>query len=191
MAFLLVFMLGMIAFAVDIGYIVLVHQEVQNAADSAALAGASKLADLEFKTYFASLNSINSIVQTATNNAKAEAQTFAALNQGGSKFLTLLDADITVGYLGTPTSTSTIQASNLPSVLPNTVQVIIRRDSSVTTGRLPLFFAPVLGISSTDVKASAAATIQRGTITGFSVPKSSPRNLLLPIALDIQAWNAL
>jgi Flp pilus assembly protein TadG len=191
LAFLLVFMLGVIAFAVDIGYIVLVHQEVQNAADSAALAGASKLADLEFKLFFATPGSATSIVQTATTNANAEAKSFAALNQGGSKFLTLSDADITVGYLGTPTGTSTIQAPNPPSVIPNTVQVIIRRDSSVTTGKLALFFAPVLGISSTDVQASAAATIQRGRITGFSVPNSSKRNLLLPIALDVNAWTAL
>ena len=41
--FLLVFIVGMVAFAVDISWTVLAQSELQNAADSAALAGANKL----------------------------------------------------------------------------------------------------------------------------------------------------
>src|SRR5207247_910637 len=117
--------------AVDIGYIVLVHQQVQNAADSAALAGAAELADLELQVFFADPTAVTTLAQTATTKAQAGAKKFTGLNTGGTKLLTLLDSDITVGYLGTPTSSSTIQLSNPPAVLPNTVQVIIRRDSTV------------------------------------------------------------
>src|SRR5207248_5530722 len=42
-AVLIVLILAMVAFAVDIGYICVVQKEMQNAADSAALAGASQL----------------------------------------------------------------------------------------------------------------------------------------------------
>ena len=49
MALMLVFILGVVAFAVDIGYMVVVRQELQNAADSSALAGASQLADLGYQ----------------------------------------------------------------------------------------------------------------------------------------------
>jgi len=44
-AILMVVMLGMIAFAVDIGYITLSRNQAQDSADSAALAAVNKLAD--------------------------------------------------------------------------------------------------------------------------------------------------
>ena len=45
MALLVVFLLGMVAFSVDIGWIVLTQSELRNAADSAALAGVKSLMD--------------------------------------------------------------------------------------------------------------------------------------------------
>ena len=44
-AVLLIPILGMLAFAIDIGYITETNLELQNAADAAALAGAAKLLD--------------------------------------------------------------------------------------------------------------------------------------------------
>jgi len=42
-ALLLIFMIGLIAFAVDLGFIVLVRTELQSAADSAALAAGASM----------------------------------------------------------------------------------------------------------------------------------------------------
>ena len=42
-AVLMAVLLGMVAFAVDIGYIAVARAELQNGADAAALAGASRL----------------------------------------------------------------------------------------------------------------------------------------------------
>jgi hypothetical protein len=42
-ALLIVFLLGMVAFAVDVGWMALSQSELQHAADSAALAGANQL----------------------------------------------------------------------------------------------------------------------------------------------------
>jgi len=44
-ALLMVFLLIMVAFAVDLGWIIVVRMQLQNAADAAALAGTSKVLD--------------------------------------------------------------------------------------------------------------------------------------------------
>ncbi len=54
-----------------------------------------------------------------------------------------------------------------------------------------MFFAPVLGISTTDLQTTATACYQGRNIVGFSVPKADQRSLLLPVALDVVAWTAL
>ena len=80
-AILMVVILGMVAFAVDIGYLSVVQKEMQNAADAAAMAGASQLLDRG-----ALRGSPN---QAATNSAvRTEAQKFSALNKGGGVSLT-------------------------------------------------------------------------------------------------------
>jgi hypothetical protein len=63
----------------------------------------------------------------------------------------------------------------------------MRLDSSAN-GALKLFFSPVFGMSSTNVKAVAAGTLYTGNLTNFS--SSSPTNpRVLPMTLDINAWN--
>ena len=73
-AIMLVFFMFLVAVAVDLGYVANVRAELQNAADSAALAGASQLLD-------------NNILKgtpdqdNAMANARAQAQPFAGLPQ--------------------------------------------------------------------------------------------------------------
>jgi Flp pilus assembly protein TadG len=184
---LLVFLLGMVAFAVDLSWKALSESELQNAADSAALAGAGKLGD-NFVLYSLPNQSSSTkatLISGAVSTAKTTAKTFAALNSaGGVSNLALLDSDIDVGYTDS-TGTYTSNATNANNY-PNTVKVTMRRDSSANTP-LGLFFAPALGISSANLIAPATATLYGGSID--SLKPGTTNTGMMPITFDVNAWN--
>ncbi len=186
---LLIFLFGMVAFAVDTGYIVQTRLELQNAADSAALAGAARLLDLQLEATFTPVLDQDALRAAFIKKARDEAKKFGELNKGGGVSLALNEADITVGYLDSPAWQSTFQLTPLDTQPLNSVQVAVRRDQTVKTGALALFFAPLIGTKTADVRADATATYQGGnTITGFNSPSNGPNNLLLPIAVDYTLW---
>lgn len=193
---LIVVMLAFIALAVDLGYVMMVRSEMQNAADSAALAGASQLLDKRLLEGPARRAAAIAAVQQA---ARTEAQAFAQKNTGGGLALSL-DAnssndeggDIVVGYLAQPSNLSqklerTTMTSTQP---PNSVQVIVHRDQT-RNGSLGLFFARFFGRDSFDLRGEATATYEGG-IRGFRIPpESTATTKLLPFALDVNIWNTL
>jgi Flp pilus assembly protein TadG len=184
-ALMMVFLLGMVAFAVDLGYIAVVQKEMQNAADAAAMAGTSQLLDRnELK------GSPNH--SAAVSNARATAEAFSSKNFGGGVSLALdgntnndLSGDIVCGRIANPrdlTSTLDTTASKY-----NSVQARVRRNAA-QNGSLRLFFGPVLGKSTQDLKAKATATYEDG-IRGFQIPGNSlGTSLLLPFTLDVHLW---
>ncbi len=184
---MLVFLLGMVAFAVDLSWIVLTKSELQNAADSAALAGAGRLGE-NFVLY----NLPNQTATTKTNlmsaavaEAKTYATTFASLNSAGAvNNLTLLAADIDVGFTSSSGVFTSYTSDN--TKYPNTVNVTMRRDASANTS-LGLFFAPVFGISKTDVTATASSTLYTSVIDSYKV--GSVNSGMLPVTFDVNDWN--
>jgi Flp pilus assembly protein TadG len=183
-AILLVFLLGMIAFSVDVGYMTLAQSELQSAADAAALAGAGQLMQGFVQYNLPNQTGTNkaSIQSTAQASARTGARTYAGYNACGDvKSLTLNDSDIEFGFTDannnyTPQPTYT--------GYPNTVKVTLRRDSSAN-GALGLFFAPVLGAKSQNLQATASATIFAGTINSFTAP---PTTRVLPVTYDVNDW---
>ncbi len=183
---LLVAILGMVAFAVDISWMVMTQSELQNAADAASHAGASKLAD-NFVLYSLPTQSATnkaSLRAAAVTAAKSAAQTYAAYHSAGGVNLTLLASDIDVGFTN-GSGTFTSYATN-SSNYPNTVKATMRRDSSANTP-LGLFFAPVLGISDANLVAPATAMLYTGTINSFKV--GTANSGMMPLTYDINDWN--
>jgi len=129
---LITFLLGMVAFAVDIGYIVLVRTQLQVAADSAAMSAAASMGR-PFGDVF------------------AIADQYAGYHAAGSKPVELDPDDVELGLWDTETRTFTPTPS-----AGNAVRVVARRDAKAG-GEVPLFFARVLGTSSFDMTASAVA----------------------------------
>jgi hypothetical protein len=129
-AVLIVVVVGMVAFSVDIGWIALVRNQLQVAADAAAIAGVGEL------------NNSHALARQA-------AKSIGEMNRAGGTddFVSLADGDIELGSWNTETKTFTPGGSAV-----NAVKVTARRD-------LPLFFAPVLGVSKTPVKATAIAFV--------------------------------
>src|SRR5262245_43182120 len=84
-AVLLIPMVAMVAFAIDMSYIWRTEAELQNAADSAALAGAAELANAYYVSGLGS-NSVDDkslLLSTATTNAKYWAKYFGDKHLAG------------------------------------------------------------------------------------------------------------
>ena len=131
MLFLLVIVIGTVAFAVDAGLVVLLRAEIQNAVDSGALAAALQLQD----------------DQKDMEAARAEAQKFIQLNSVGMTQLVASNAiEVQVGYFDKETDTFTT-----PSLSPNAVRVIGRQEEQ------PFFFARIFGQTTFGAPAEAIA----------------------------------
>lgn len=132
-AILLVVLLGMLAFSVDVGYMMLVRTQLQAAADSAALAGASQLGRTHHEIH-------------------TTADRFAAYHRAGNATVRLLPEDVEIGIWDSRTRSFTPNSQS-----GNAVRVTARRDA-VHGGEVPLFFGRLLGRTHFRMEASAVAT---------------------------------
>ena len=132
-ALLMIFLVGMIAFAMDIGYIVLVRSQLQTAADSAAMAAAA-------------------VMGGEPGAAAKSARQYAAYHTAGGENVRLSENDIELGIWDTK-SRSFVPMTQAG----NAVRVTARRDTT-SGGETPLFFAKVFGAKSFSMSASAVAT---------------------------------
>lgn len=175
-AILLVFVLFMVAFVVDLGYVTVARTEVQRAADSAAHA-----AVLEYRRSQDPDAAIAAARATASsyslgNHVTAEAPA-VDLNQGNDQ-----SGDVVVGrYDFKSRSMSFGEPDGY-----NAVEVRIRRDSEMN-GHVPLFFANLTGLSGIPVHGRATAALIKD-VGGFSVPSSGQNVPFLPITVQVDYW---
>jgi hypothetical protein len=169
---------------------------LQNAADSAALAGCARLIEpnstLAISTmqrgsgsqYFALLDS-------ATADAVAEAQRYGGLHKGAGVGLVINASDVELGYIADPAASPTTPEGQFQTggsaPFPNSVRATARRDDQTSTGAFGLFFTRVFGVHSAQRSATATATLRGGTINGFKGSGSG----LLPIAMHKSVYDWL
>ncbi|NQT16869.1 MAG: hypothetical protein HQ582_29195 [Planctomycetes bacterium] len=145
-ALLMVTAIGMVAFAIDLGYIVQVRTDLQRTADAAALAAAELFPDFS----------------AATSVAHA-----VAAENGWSSEVAEGDVDpMTVEYGFWHRSTATFSSPAPSNRRTNAVRVTLRR-TEATQNPLRLFFAPVLGRNVADVNVSATAWSDHGVCGPF------------------------
>jgi Flp pilus assembly protein TadG len=188
-AVLAVPLLGMLAFSVDLGYIVLANSDLQWAADAAALAGAEKLQEFYIQYTLPGQTSRNAILATATTNVPGSpmqaAEQVASCNKAGGVPVTVRDDDISFGYTDAQGNyTTNYQSSS--SGFPNSVTVITRRDR-FSNNPLALFFGPVFGLSSKELTATATATMYSGDISSLQAIQGV-KGHILPATLDMNIW---
>ncbi len=190
-ALLMTLLVGMLAFSIDIGYICAVQAELQNAADSAALAGAQQMQQAFVDFYAPGQTQQQTIYTEVTTNYPntpyptiTTAQTYAAYNKAGGVNITVPTSDISFSYYDGTTFTP----ASYPNYFPNTITVKTRRDSTAN-GALGLFFAKIFGISTTNLTATASATIYAGDVTSLQVISGVDAHIL-PVALDVNVWKA-
>ncbi len=179
-AFLMVFMIALLAFAVDVGFLYNTRTQLQRAADSAAIAATWRLVSEDAPTG-------SDDATQAVLRAEAGASQYAGLNEVSGDAPTLAAEDVTVGYMATP-------AANMSFAEPgayNAVQVSVRRTAQ-QNGLVPLFFARVLGFDDWAGQADATAMLLKN-IAGFQPPGGGGGGNvdLLPFALDGQTWDGM
>jgi Putative Flp pilus-assembly TadE/G-like len=190
-ALLLVPLLGMLAFSIDIGWIALVREDLQAAADAAALAGAEKLQELYVQYTLPNQTSQNTIFTTATTNTPGSpmdtAEKFAAYNRAGNVSITMPDADVSFCFMDAQGNFfKNYKGLGLGGGFPNSITVIARRDRFANSP-LSLFFGPVFGFYSTELTATATATIYSGDVNMLrAIPGVKAH--ILPVALDMNIW---
>jgi Flp pilus assembly protein TadG len=184
-AFLAIVLVGMVAFSVDIGYVLSAKEELQRTADASALAACweygQKLA--KGQTSDAAMTAART---TAVNYAAANHVTNAAMTMGVN---TSNDpnGDIVFGYISDFTNSYSPFVTNSPNGV-NAVRVRLYKDSSAN-GEVPYFFARVFGLEGQVLHTEAVAGIIRD-IKGFQTPADGGNLDILPYALDKQTWDS-
>ena len=163
-------LLAMAAAAIDVGHALVARNELQNAADAAALAGARTLG-----VAYEGMTPAAMATYTLTSGDQAAivaaAQATAVLNKAAAVDVSVNAADVGVGLWDSATQTFTATAAQ-----PRAVSVITHRDGSAN-GPISTFLASVVGLTSVNVSAVATAEL---TAIG-----STPLGALdLPIAIS-------
>jgi hypothetical protein len=134
-------LLGMAAFAIDVGFIYNLRAQMQDAVDAGALAGASALPDSEAE-------------------GEARGLEYASKNYVGKEMLAPEETEVIVGYWEHNTRTFYPASSADDDVYPNAVRVVGRK------ARIGLFFARIFGIGATEVAREAIALSDSGRCRG-------------------------
>jgi len=185
-ALMAMLLLGMVAFTVDVGYVLSSQQELQRTADATALAACWTYGDKRGQEV---------PWQDAMATSRLAAADYAAVNVVGNHATDIdlnssndLSGDLVFGYmddLWDPNCTQ--QTSSAPFF--NSVKVRIRRDDGYN-GKVPYFFARVFGATGQDIDAEATAGFLRN-VGGFKIPYDNSNIGILPFALDIETWEAM
>jgi Flp pilus assembly protein TadG len=197
-AILCVPLLGMLAFSIDLGWIALVKTDLQTVADAAALAGAEQLQSLYVQYTLPGQTNQSTILTSATTNTNTmtcpmfAAEQIAAANKAGNVNIAVRDQDVSFGFLDS-TGTYHTDYSNYNGGFPNSITVITRRDNIVNSP-VSLFFAPIFGMNSKQLEATATATIYSQDVMNLQVyawlrTGQSIGAHILPVALDVNIWN--
>lgn len=127
-AFLVIILVAVVAFAVDLGYVVLARTQLQVAADAAALAGAGAAPD-------------------GIAAATAEAHRYAGMHMAAGRSITPQQVDIRFGAWDKTSRRFNPSLSDRSAI-----------EVTVKSGQRPLFFGRLLGADTFDSEARAVAT---------------------------------
>lgn len=177
-AFLLVVFMGMLVFAIDLGYMQVVRCQAQAAADSAALAAAWEMIDEE---------SLSNDFHDSTVNARKVAGEYAGYHRVGTRDVQLLPAeDVAFGRMD---AVGNDEDDNDGSRSLNAVTVTVRA-TSARGHASPHFFARFFGHREFDISASATAVFG-DKVSGFRGSERVPNTTLLPFTLQVNDWESL
>ncbi|OGP63493.1 MAG: hypothetical protein A2170_03975 [Deltaproteobacteria bacterium RBG_13_53_10] len=166
----LVMFLGFAALAVDLGYVMVTRNELQNAADAAALGATRQLGVTYEGLSYGQMPTYVCDPALLINVARE----IALKNGAAGKAVAINDSDVTIGRWNASTKVLT------PTLVgPDAVRVQVRRDSSAN-GPISTFFAKIWGKDTIDVTAAATAALTAQSTAG-------PGGLPIPVGIS-RAW---
>ncbi len=172
MAIFFVFIIGLVAVAVDVGHLVIVRNELRNAADAAAVAGANCLN----RVSNASGDGCTAIVASTLNWTAAAARAASVAAMNGTDGKAIAAVTVATGYRNLsgnpaglqPVTLSPIGANDLPAV-----QVTVRRAQGLNGGPVQTLVTSMFGGTAQALSATAVAVISApGTVVaGTLIPQ--------------------
>jgi hypothetical protein len=185
-AAMMVMILAFTAFTLDMGYIALTKTQLQAASDAGAHATGIELIQGFGPTPMSAAD--------VAHLARHAATDVSAAHKAGEVDSVYLAPNRDMRFGNLRWNDSSKSWDELWGTPPyNLVEVTLRHDQSVSgngDGRLPLFFAPVIGHNTAKLKVSA--TIAMIPAVGFRVNPGSNETLnLLPITMDEETWENL
>lgn len=151
---MLVVLIGFASLTLDVGALYNARADLQNAADAAALAGASVLSeDAMAQVRIGKKTSAPEVTQAMYERAAAVA--FRVTSFGGKNVI-LGSADMTAGWTDLASANSDVDDST-PASQFNSIHVVAHRSGASANGPVVFFFASIFGTSTADVSASATA----------------------------------
>jgi hypothetical protein len=148
----MVALIGFVALAVDLGYLLVTRNEVQNVADASALAGARALGGI-YQNLPNPEQQDFTCEEPCQAAIRAAAQDVATRNRAAGAWMTVLPEEVFIGRWDG--NTFQFQITN---VRPDAVWVIARRDDDANDP-VSTFFARVLGIDEVPVNGEAIAAM--------------------------------
>jgi hypothetical protein len=144
----IVALLGLVALAIDVGHLMVVKSELQNAADAGALAGARALVPYVTATHPPQPNWSRGET-TGTRTVK--------LNKGDGQFLT--NCQVQTGYWNT--ASKILQSTGIAPGNDDVPAVLMTaaKEAGQNGGPVNFFFGPILGIRTSNVRVQALAFI--------------------------------
>ena len=142
----LLVLMGFMGLALDVGYVYMVRNELQDAADAAALAGAGKL--------FSGTSSTPNFAVASTTASNA----IANLNNKAAN-AALVTGIISTGYWDLTGSIVGVHAGATPLPFNDFPAVKVQITKSGTNGAVNAFFSQVLGITTFNPTATAVAVV--------------------------------
>jgi len=160
-------LLGIAAFALDFGHLHIVNNELQNASDTVALAGASAL--------------YPNTPPTEPNFPQAQTVATNAINLNKSDGTTLINCQVQTGYWDLTQNQPGLQPSlpvgvTLGGVWVPAVMGSVNRADGQNSGPMLTWFATIFGINSISARKEATAVV--------AFPGGVSENVLLPVAIN-------
>ena len=158
MSLFFIMLIGFAALAFDVGHLMVVRNELQTAADAAALAGANCLN----KTSAVSGIDCTSTTASALNWTIASTKANHAIGLNKSDGTILVDATVTTGYKNLAGSPAGLQPTTLSPIGTNdkpAVMVTLARSSGLNGGPVQTLITAMFGGSAVPISASAVAVI--------------------------------
>ena len=156
-AIVLPMLIGFGVLAVDVGYMYVTKNELQNVADASALAGARYLG----WTYEGLSRAEQQDHEFFRSDIVDVVQQVAGKNQAAKMNIFINDADVLIGDWDAETGLENLRLT-ATFTLPDAVRVIARRDNSAN-GPILTFFARIFNIATVNVVADATAALTAPT----------------------------
>ena len=179
-------LVGMVAFCVDLGYVLSAKEELQRSTDCAAIAACWEYGHRLSK---------GTGVTASAGYARTTAAQYAALNKVTGTAMSLdtnasnnADGDVVFGYVADFKNSQSPFLTNSTNGY-NAVKVRLRKNGDIN-GKVPYFFARIFGLSGQTLESEAIAGMIED-VKGFKVPSDGGNLGILPYALDLQTWNNL